>query len=238
MRRHRDGRILTGPMCARYTLGKVSAAEMIEELELDAVPPALEPHFNIAPTEESAIVVQSREGERHLGLARFGLVPHWAKDLKVGAKLLNARIETVAEKPAFRDAFARRRCLVVADGFYEWRRQGSLRVPSWFHLPHGGLFAFAGLWATWRDAEGKRTTSFSILTRDAGGEVRAVHDRMPVVLRPEAYAGWLDRTLTDPGAVRGLLEEDRGAELVGHVVSRRVNRVGEDDPTLIEPVEE
>lgn len=222
-------------MCARYTMGKVATAELIAELDLDVVPPALEPRYNIAPTEEAPIVIQSREGERHLGLARFGLVPHWAKDVKQGVKMLNARLETVAEKPAFRDAFARHRCLVVADGFYEWKTDGKLKTPSWFHLPDRHVFAFAGLWAVWRNAEGERITSFSILTREAEGVVRELHDRMPVILRPEAYAGWLDRALTDPSEVRRLLLEDRGAELVGHVVSRRVNKVDADDPTLIEP---
>lgn len=223
-------------MCARYTMGKVSTAELVEELDLDVVPPALEPHFNIAPTMDAPIVIASREGERHLGLARFGLAPHWAKDLKLGVKLLNARVESVAEKPAFRDAFARHRCLVVADGFYEWRREGKLKVPSWFHLPDAHVFAFAGLWAVWRNPEGERVTSFTILTREADGAVAAIHDRMPIVLRPEAYEGWLDRALKDPSEVRRLLERDRGAELVGHVVSRRVNYVDNDDPSLIEPV--
>jgi putative SOS response-associated peptidase YedK len=225
-------------MCARYTMGEVSTAQLIEALDLDAIPPALEPRYNIAPTEAAPIVIQSREGNRHLGLARFGLVPHWANDVKIGVRMLNARAESVADKPAFRDAFARHRCLVVADGFYEWKTEGKLKVPTWFHLPDRHVFAFAGLWAVWRNAEGERVTSFSILTREAEGSVRAIHDRMPVILRPEAYAGWLDRALTDPDAVRRVLTQERGAELVGHVVSRRVNKVGTDDPSLVEPAEE
>jgi putative SOS response-associated peptidase YedK len=246
-------------MCARYTMGEVSAQELVAQLGLDAEPPPLEPHYNIAPTQRAPIVVQSRDGRRHLGLARFGLVPRWAEDLKIGAQLLNARAETVASKPAFREAFARRRCLVVADGFYEWRLEGGVKVPTWFHLPDRRLIAFAGLWDTWVEpsrreslravrahradeglasdvAAGDRVTSFAILTRDAEGPVQAVHDRMPVVLRPQDYASWLDRGVVDAALARRVLEHDRGAELEGHVVSRRVNSVRNDDPTLIEPV--
>lgn len=125
---------------------QVSIDALVEELGVSSVAPGLEPQFNIAPTEDAPIVIASKEGERRLGLARFGFVPHWAKSLKEGTRFLNARAETVAEKPAYRDALARHRCLVVADGFYEWRTEGKLKVPFWFHLPDGHLFAFAGLW--------------------------------------------------------------------------------------------
>ena len=231
----RRRRILLGGMCARYTMA-TAPEELVEEFEATPTTDAIAPSYNIAPTRDAPIVVQSRAGERRLGLARFGLVPHWARDPKIGPRLLNARAETAADKPVFRAAFARRRCLVVADGFYEWRREGGRKVPHLFRVPEGGAFALAGLWAVWRDPAGRRLSSFSILTRPAAGAVAAVHDRMPVVLARGAWAAWLDRRRDDPAEVRPLLERERGGELVGARVSTRVNDVRNDDPALVEPV--
>lgn len=228
-------RILRQPMCARYTVTRVTPDVLSAELGVVEIPAGLKPLYNIAPTEDAPIVVASKEGERRLGLARFGLVPHWAKDLRIGTRFLNARVETVATTPAFRDAFARHRCLVVADGFYEWHAEGKLKIPHWFHLPDRGVFAFAGLWAVWRDAEGERVTSFTILTRPSEGPAVSIHDRMPIILSPEVYAAWLDRDEADPGALLEVLAHHRAGELEEHVVSRRVNKVSEDDPSLIEP---
>jgi putative SOS response-associated peptidase YedK len=222
-------------MCARYTMA-TPPDELVEELEATLVAESIEPHYNIAPTMDAPIVVQTKDGERRLGLSRFGLVPHWAKDPKIGTRLLNARAETAADKPAFRDAFARRRCLVVADGFYEWRREGRLKVPFYFRVPERKPFGMAGLWSVWHDPQGNRLSSFTILTRDAEGEVAAIHDRMPIVLDPSAYAAWLDRDLRDPDAVREVLTHERGPALFGVEVSRRVNDVRNDDPSLIEPL--
>jgi putative SOS response-associated peptidase YedK len=222
-------------MCARYTMAKVSPDVLAEEFDVREVP-VLEPQFNIAPTEESAIVVSTTEGSRRLRVARFGLVPHWAKDAREGTRYLNARAETIAESRIYRGALQRYRCLVVADGFYEWRREGKLRIPYWFHLASAPVFAFAGLWSTWRDSEGHRIVSFTIVTRPAEGIVSELHDRMPVILAPDAYAAWLDRDLQDASAVVALLERHRGAELIAHEVSRRVNNVNSDGPDLIEPV--
>ncbi|HEY8429223.1 MAG TPA: SOS response-associated peptidase [Sandaracinaceae bacterium] len=229
-------RILRLPMCARYTMTRVSAEELSEEFGLVAVQEErLAPRYNIAPTEDAPIVVESKEGERRLRLARFGLVPHWAKGAKIGTRFLNARVETVAETPAFRDAFARHRCLVVADGFYEWHTEGKVKIPHWFHLPDRRLFAFAGLWAVWRDPEGKWVTSFAILTRPAEGPALAVHDRMPVVLAPEVYGAWLARDTKDARELMDVLAYHRAGELEEYVVSRAVNKAGQEDPSFIEP---
>ncbi|MCC6874371.1 MAG: SOS response-associated peptidase [Sandaracinaceae bacterium] len=222
-------------MCARYTMA-TAPDELVQEMEATLVQGAIEPHYNIAPTQSAPIVVESREGERRLGLARFGLVPFWASDISIGTKLLNARIETVDTKPAFRDAMRRHRCLVVADGFYEWRREGKRKVPFYFQLPGGRPFGMAGLWAVWKDAAGERLSSFTILTRPAEGLVAEIHDRMPILVAHDAYGAWLSRELTDAGRARDLLIAHRSGELVRWEVSPRVNDVHNDDASLREPL--
>ncbi len=224
-------------MCARYTMTRTDAAELCEEFDIKgSAPETLEPHFNLAPTMDAPIVTESRDLERHIVLARFGLVPHWAEDTKIGARLLNARVESVADKPAFRDALARHRCLVVADGFFEWRREGKLKIPFYFQLPDHRPFGFAGLWAVWRDARGGRITSFTIVTGPAEETIAPIHDRMPIIIKPEDYAAWLDRRITDADEVLPILERSRALELSSFEVSRRVNYVKNDDPECIEPV--
>ena len=181
-------------------------------------------------------------GQRRLGLARFGLVPHWAKSARVGVRMLNARMETAADKPAYRDAFARRRCIVVADGFYEWKKVGAQKLPLRFVLPGQPLLALAGLWSVWTDPEAldpaaAKVSSFSILTRPAEGAIASMHDRMPVVLPRASYAAWLDRDAQDAEAAHRVLETHVGARLEGYRVSTAVGNVRADGPALIEPVE-
>lgn len=229
-------------MCARYTMA-TPADELIAEFEATlAVEGALEPQFNIAPTDRAPIVVERRgtdgsAAERRIGLARFGLIPHWAKDDKIGVRMLNARSESAAEKPAYRDAFARRRCLVVADGFYEWEKVGRQKLPLRFVLPGRPLFALAGLWSVWDDANGDKVSSFSILTRAAVGAIATIHERMPIVLPKESYAAWLDRDAREPELAKGLLEGHIGDRLQGYRVSSAVGNVRAEGPTLIEPIE-
>ena len=212
------------------------ADELIEEFEATLVADALPAQYNIAPTAEAPIVVSTSSGERRLGLARFGLIPHWAKSPREGVKMLNARAETVAKKPAYRDAFRRHRCLVAADGFYEWETIEKKKVPHRFHLD-GRPFGFAGLWAVWRDAENEKISSFTILTCPAVGAVAAVHDRMPVILPRESYGAWLERTdEVDEAALMKLVEGHLGSYLIDSRVSPRVNSVKNDDASLIEPI--
>lgn len=224
-------------MCARYTMTRVSAEELSEEFGLVAVQEErLAPRYNIAPTEDAPIVVESKEGERRLRLARFGLVPHWAKDAKIGTRFLNARVETVAETPAFRDAFARHRCLVVADGFYEWHTEGKVKIPHWFHLPDRRLFAFAGLWAVWRGDGGDVLRTCTIVTTDASPALAGIHDRQPVILERDDWAAWLDRGERDPGAVRHLLRPSEPDVLTLRPVGPEVGNVRNNHPGLIEAV--
>lgn len=227
-------------MCGRYTLAGPRPGEWSEmriRTRFPALGEAVElrQRFNVAPTDEVACVTTSREGEPRGELLRWGLVPHWAKDPSLGAKMINARSETVAEKPAFRDAFSRRRCLVVADGFYEWERRGpKARHPFHITREDRAPFAFAGLWATWHGPGDTTLRTCSIVTTQANDAVRELHDRMPVILEPDGEAAWLD-----PATPAGVLHELMAPlppELT-HLreVSRAVNDARHDAPDCLDP---
>jgi len=195
----------------------------------------LEKSWNVAPT-DSVYVVTEREGHRALGSMRWGLVPHWAKDAK--SFHINARAETVATNPAFRDSFASKRCLVPADGFYEWEPAEEGRSPHWVYRADGHPMAFAGIWAARLDPDsGDWQRTCSILTTDAKGVVTPIHDRMPVSLDPEAWGGWLDRELTDPEAAFSLIRPIDPEQIMEHRVSSRVNSVQNNGPELREKSE-
>jgi putative SOS response-associated peptidase YedK len=224
-------------MCGRYTLAV--PGEVLGELFELAEVPAVEPRYNIAPTQEAPVVRTRRTAEgpvRRLDLLRWGLVPWWAEDPGVGARMINARVESAAERPAYRDAFRRQRCLVPADGFYEWKPGPGGRQPYWVHRPDGRPFAFAGLWSRWGRDE-RRLDSFTILTRAAPEGLRELHDRVPVILQPEDWAAWLDPSPAEPGDLLAALAR-AGGDLVPRPVGRRVNRPDNDDPALIEAAPE
>lgn len=233
-------------MCGRYTLS--APADVVAELfELSAVP-AIEPRYNIAPTQEAPVVRLDRGGGRRLHLLRWGLVPYWAGDPSIGNRMINCRAETAAEKPAYRDHFRRHRCLVVADGFYEWRTEAGGKQPYWIHRPGGLPFAFAGLWSRWtggpagadggESAESAERTreldTFTIVTVDASPNLRDLHDRMPAILHPADWSAWLDRRLQSPEEVHALLARADGTALTTRRVSRRVNKPDADGPDCIE----
>jgi putative SOS response-associated peptidase YedK len=222
-------------VCGRFTLTR-SAAEIAEHFGL-ASAPALAAHWNAAPTQELPIVRVRSTGERVLELRRWGLVPGWAPGVSVGARMINARVESVSERPAFREALQRRRCLVPADGFYEWHGEAAARRPFHLALPEGGLFGMAGLYARWHGEGGEVVDSFTVLTRPAQGAVTALHDRMPLIVDPAGYAAWLDPEAKDPAALLQALPEALGAGLAARPVSRRVNDVRNDDPGCLGPPE-
>jgi putative SOS response-associated peptidase YedK len=218
-------------MCGRFTLREPLGplverfmARLVAELDWP-------PRYNIAPTQE-ALVIRSEEGERVAAPLRWGLVPSWAKDTKLAASMTNARAETVAEKPAFRAAFKKRRCLVPADGYYEWRREGKLRLPHLYQIHGGEPFAFAGLWERWQDLE-----TFTILTTSANALAAQVHDRMPVILSPLDSARWLDPA-SDPNALLRILEPYPAADMTDTPVSTYVNNSRHEGPDCISPVPE
>lgn len=232
-------------MCGRFTL----ATPATEWARLFAVPelPVLEPRYNIAPTQDVAVVrlrppdSDASEGPpdqaREIRLLSWGLVPHWSGDSGVGSRLINARSETAADKPAFRDPFRDRRCLVVADGFYEWRREGSGKQPYWIHASDGRTFAFAGLWDRWKGRGRPALETCAILTTAANERLLALHDRMPVILRASDHARWLDPAVRDRDALADLFEPFPADSLRVTPVSSRVNSVSFDDPACLESVE-
>lgn len=220
-------------MCGRYSLS-ASGEKLAEQFQLAEIP-ELAPRYNIAPTQEVAVVRQCAEG-RQLALLRWGLIPSWAKDPRSGARMINARAETVAEKPAFRSAFVRRRCLVPADGFYEWKRTAGGKQPFFFQMRDGRPLAFAGLWEQWKSPDGGQIESYTILTTDANELLRPVHDRMPVILPPAAYDLWLDPDVQKPDVLLALLHPYPEEAMTAYPVSMRVNSPANDDPQCIAPI--
>jgi putative SOS response-associated peptidase YedK len=195
---------------------------VVDDRKADDVPP----NPNVAPTED-VYAVAEHDGRRVLTVFRWGLVPHWADDMRIGARMINARAETVAEKPAFRSALERRRCLIPANGFYEWqRRTDGTRIPHFIGHRDGTPLAFAGLWESWRDPaapDRPRLLTCTIVTTQANATVRPLHDRMPVVLPPDRWEAWLDRGATDLLTAHALLHPAADDLLAVHEVSRDVN---------------
>ena len=228
-------------MCGRTNL-TATPEELAAAFELDEVP-ALSPRYNIAPSQPVPVVrVEASRRKRRLSLVRWGLVPHWAGDPKVGARMINARAETVARLPAFRDPFRERRCLVPASGFYEWRRVEKGRQPYLLRHREGRLLALAGVWDRWRPAPGdlgqdEPIESCAVLTTPANELVARLHDRMPLILPPDDYDLWLDPKVQDPDRLAALLRPFPAEEMVAIPVSPRVNSPDNDDPGLLEPVE-
>jgi putative SOS response-associated peptidase YedK len=196
----------------------------------------LAPRYNVAPTQPIEVVVQREEG-RFLELHRWGLVPPFAKSASAGNRLINARAETVAMSPAFRTSFARRRCIIPADGFYEWRRDGARKQPFLIHAADDRPLAFAGLWAPWRDpASGEWILSAAVVTTRANGVVGQLHDRMPVILEPSEWPIWADLDIRDPGLLSDLLRPAAEGLLTLTEVSALVNNANNEGPELLLPL--
>jgi putative SOS response-associated peptidase YedK len=219
-------------MCGRYTL--TSAPEAIRALFRYDEHPNFPARFNIAPTQPIAIV-RMVDGKRQFALVRWGLLPSWVKDPAAFSLLINARGESVCDKPAFRAAMKRRRCLIPADGFYEWQMTGKgPKRPYYIHARSGTPLAFAGLWETWMGPNGEEVETAVIITTDANSTLRPLHDRMPVIVSPEAFELWLDSTHVDARTAEAIIRPAPENLLLGHEVSTAVNRTTNDNPTLID----
>ena len=223
-------------MCGRYQLTKVEQLKSRFEAsfsELDEG--AFAPLYNIAPTDAAPVIVQDGT-KRLIRRMNFGLIPHWATDPKIGVSCLNARAETVADKPAFRESFRRRRCLVPTDGFFEWQKVGKSKQPYRFTLKGDGVFAFAGLWDTWKRPDGNSIETFSIVTTTPNSFIERFHDRMPVILAKGDESVWLAPTVNKPEAVLPLLRPYNSAEMVATRVSTEVNSAANKSPDVATPV--
>lgn len=221
-------------MCGRFTLGtdlKIIAERFATPaLTLEAP----KPRYNIAPTQ--LVIVVGDDGERYMKQMRWGLIPSWAKDPSIGNRMINARAETLAEKPAFRNALKNRRCVIPADGFYEWQKLGKVKQPMRIVLKSGQLFGFAGLWERWQSPEGEEVLSCTIITTAANELLKAVHDRMPVILTRDAEATWLNPNTQETEKLLPLLKQFPPDEMEFYPVSREVNSPQIDKRSNIEPI--
>lgn len=221
------------PMCGRFALYNDSFS-LAKRFEAEALP-ELHPRYNVAPS-QSIPIVREESGARRFAMACWGLIPHWAKDTKIGYHTINARAETVAEKPAFRNAFRHRRCLIPADGFYEWqvRPDSKIKQPWFIVLRDREPMAFAGLWERWRNSEGEDLESCSIIVTDANELMRAIHDRMPVILAPGDCDAWLETEAKDAGSLKGLLKPYPAEGMAAWPVSTRINNPRNDSVECVE----
>lgn len=219
-------------MCGRFTLSQSDEA-IAKAFDLACVP-TWQPRYNIAPTQMvPTVLLPPALCDRQFQLLRWGLIPSWAKDAAIGGRLINARAETVAEKASFRAAFRHRRCLVVADGFYEWQRTERKKQPFYFRLRDGQPFAFAGLWERWQAPDGETIASCTILTTEASELLRPIHDRMPVILDPKDYDLWLDPAVQTPEPLQQLLRPYPAEVMTSYAVSTKVNNPANDSPECI-----
>jgi putative SOS response-associated peptidase YedK len=222
-------------MCSRYSL--TSPPEAVRAYFAYRETPNFPARYNIAPTQAVPVVCLDGEGKRSFRLMRWGFLPHFVKDVKQLPTLINARAEGVATKPAFRTAVARRRCLIPADGFYEWTGPKARRRPFLLRPRDGGLIAFAGLWECWRDREGGEIDTVAILTYAANATVTPLHDRMPVVLPPHAFEAWLDSAATEVDAALALLQPAPDDLLEAVEIHPKINDPRRDEPGLQEPLQ-
>ncbi|GAB6910162.1 SOS response-associated peptidase [Desulfosarcina cetonica] len=223
-------------MCGRF-VGFTSLKALKEQFPIDVTNVDVVASYNVAPSQE-ILAIARYEGENHLVRFYWGLVPAWAKDVSIGNKLINARSETVATKPSFRNAFKRRRCIIPADGFYEWKKTKGGKQPVFLTLPDGKPFAFAGLWETWHDKENKTAyKSCTIITREASASMAPIHNRMPVILKPAAFDAWLNTRNQDIELLQGIIQNQIHTELVNVPISNRVNSVRNNGPENIRPTE-
>jgi putative SOS response-associated peptidase YedK len=220
-------------MCGRFTLA-IEQEELLARFHLSIADESITPHYNIAPTQNIAVVLN--ESPDRLSMAQWGFIPSWSRDAGMGSQLINARAETLAEKPTFRSAFRKRRCLVLADGFYEWRKgmDGRTKTPMYARLKNGEPFAMAGLWEMWKAPTGELRRTCTIITTEPNALMSPIHNRMPAILPRELEADWLDDSL-ESLALLSMLKPYPADQMEVYPVSRRVNTPANDGPALVQP---
>jgi putative SOS response-associated peptidase YedK len=220
-------------MCGRYTITE-TPQKLAERFRADLFEGTFPPHYNAAPTQLLPVIIQDDAGTRRVVLMRWGLIPSWADDAAIGNRMINARAETLSSKPSFREAFKKRRCLVPADGFYEWQKLKGRKTPVRVTPQARRIFAFAGLWERWKGPDGDEVLSFTIVTTEANVSVRPLHDRMPLVIEKEREDRWLDPK-TPIAELNAMLQRPVAEPLDLRNASPRVNSPSNDDPSLLEP---
>jgi putative SOS response-associated peptidase YedK len=221
-------------MCGRFTL-TILLAELERRFRIEEIMADMVPRYNIAPTQNVAAILNKENSKRALTEMRWGLIPSWADDPKIGNRMINARAETLAEKPSFRQSLAKKRCLIPADGFYEWKKNGKTKTPMRITLKNQEVFAFVGLWDTWnKNTKGETVNSCTIVTCEANSFMKPIHDRMPVILRKEAEEDWLDMNIVDPAKLLKLLTPYPAKEMTAYAVSSMVNSPKYDGPECIQ----
>ena len=224
-------------MCGRFTL-TIDPAHLQEAFPWAVIPDDLSPRFNIAPSQPVAVIPNT--GDNGLAMYKWGLIPSWSKDPSIGDRMINARAETLAEKPSFRNAYRRRRCLILADGFYEWKQNPGIKSkqPIYIRLINDQPFAFAGLWELWNSPDGSEIHSCTIITTQPNSLIQSIHNRMPVILFPHAYQQWITPSDLPANELNGLLIPYPADEMIAYPVSKMVNSPQFESPDLIKPVGE
>ncbi len=221
-------------MCGRFSR-KATLQAIVDEFEIAEVNGEFVPSYNIAPGQDVAVILKN--DTRKLGLLKWGLIPSWSKDPKIGNRMINARAETLAEKPSFKHPVRRKRCLIVADGFYEWKKEGKQKIPMYIFLKDQKPFVFAGLWDTWTSPEGKKVSTCTIITTEPNKFMEKIHNRMPVILPRDHIDIWLNREVQDEHRVLPLLKPYPEKEMDAYEVSRMVNSPKNNSPQVIQKVE-
>lgn len=220
-------------MCGRFVLE--SAPEQLMKVYRLSSPPDISPRYNISPSQKVAVVRQHNSGDRELSLLQWGLIPSWSKDPTIGYKMINARSETVHEKPSFKQAFHSRRCIIPASGFYEWEKSGKDKIPHYIHLREGNVMSLAGLWERWKSPDGVELQTCTILTTSANSLIKKLHDRMPVILHREEFDLWLNKDVDDVKQLSELFHPYPSDQLTEYVVDKEVNSPRKDSPECIIP---